>query len=286
MRLFVFGVGYSVATYLRTHAQDWRHVAGTVRSADKAARLARDLPGLKVYAFDGVDADPRIGEEIARADALLVSVPAQGGDPVIRLWREKIAASHIGRIVYLSTLGVYGDSGGDWIDESTPPDPAISRGDARLAAENEWLALVNASRKVFVLRLAGIYGPGRSAIANLRAGTARRIVKPGQVFNRIHVDDIARAIAACMATDRPGGIVNVCDDEPAPPQDVIAHAAELIGVTPPPEIAFADAKLSPMAATFWTSCKRVSNRKLRQELGVELAYPSYRDGLASLLPDG
>lgn len=286
MRLVVFGVGYSSVTYLRTHAGDWTHIAGTVRTAEKAADLVRSLPDLGAFVFNGETADPHIDDEIARADALLVSVPAQGGDPVIRRWRAEIAASPVSRIVYLSTLGVYGDSGGDWVDESTPPDPAAARGDARLAAEDEWLALANASRKVFVLRLAGIYGPGRNAIANLGAGTARRIVKPGQVFNRIHVDDIARAIAACMTTDAPGGIVNVCDDEPAPPQDVIVHAAELIGVSPPPEIAFADANLSPMAATFWTSCKRVSNRKLRRELGVELAYPTYREGLKSLLPDG
>lgn len=286
MRLLVFGAGYSSMTYLRTYADDWAHVAGTVRTAEKAASLARSMPTLKAHVFDSDVADPHIDEEIARADALLVSVPAQGGDPVIRRWRAEIAASPVSRIVYLSTLGVYGDSGGDWVDESTPADPAVARGDARRAAEDEWFALANASRKVFVLRLAGIYGPGRNAIANLRTGTARRIVKPGQVFNRIHVDDIARTIAACMTTDAPGGIVNVCDDEPSPPQDVIVHAADLIGISPPPEIAFADANLSPMAATFWTSCKRVSNRKLRRELGVELAYPTYRAGLKSLLPDG
>jgi nucleoside-diphosphate-sugar epimerase len=162
----------------------------------------------------------------------------------------------------------------------------VTRGEARVAAERGWLDLATGARRVFVLRLAGIYGPGRNAIANLRDGSARRIVKPGQVFNRIHVDDISRAIAVCMATDRAGGVVNVCDDEPAPPQDVIAYAADLIGVEAPPEIPFEQARLSPMAATFWATCKRVSNRKLREELSVELAYPTLREGLAALLPNG
>lgn len=286
MRLLAFGIGYSVSTYLEAHLSDWSHVAGTVRTANKAAQLEGRFPGLRAVAFGGAGADPSILSEIARADALLVSVPAQGGDPVLRVFRDAIAASGVRRIVYLSTLGVYGDSGGGWVDETTPVDPAASRGEARVAAENDWLALADASRRVFVLRLAGIYGPGRNAIANLREGSARRIVKPGQVFNRIHVEDISRAIAACMATSQPGGIVNVCDDEPAPPQDVIVHAAELAGLEPPPEIPFDRAQLSPMAATFWATCKRVSNRKLRRDLGVELAYPTYREGLAALLPDG
>lgn len=286
MRLFVFGIGYSAATYLKAQHDDWEVVAGTARTAEKVQRLERDIPGLKARIFDGGERDACIEADIARADALLVSVPAQGGDPVIRIYRDAIAASNISRVVYLSTLGVYGDAKGGWVDESTPPDPAVARGDARLAAEREWLALSDASRKVFVLRLAGIYGPGRNAIANLRDGTARRIVKPGQIFNRIHVDDISRAIDACMKTATPGGIINVCDDEPAPPQDVIAHAARLIGMPPPPEIVFADVKLSPMAATFWATCKRVSNRKLREQLGVDLKYPTYREGLAALAPSG
>lgn len=286
MNLLVFGIGYSVATYLRAHRGDWNEIAGTVRSQAKAAQMEREFPGLRAHVFDGGAASPDLEAAIARADALLVSVPAQGGDPMLRAFREAIAASKVNRIVYLSTLGVYGDTAGGWVDETTPADPAASRGEARVAAEDGWLALGNASRRVFVLRLAGIYGPGRNAIANLRDGTARRIVKPGQVFNRIHVEDISRAIAACMATDQPGGIVNVCDDEPAPPQDVIAHAADLIGVAPPPEIPFDQAQLSPMAATFWATCKRVSNRKLRQDLGVDLAYPTYREGLSVLAPEG
>lgn len=286
MKLFVFGVGYSVATYLRDHAKDWSAIAGTVRTPEKAKRVAATFPGIKAFAFDGSGAEPGIAEALAEADALLVSVPAASGDPALRMFSSQIAASKIGRIVYLSTLGVYGDAAGGWVDETTPVDPAASRGEARVAAETEWLALSTAARRVFVLRLAGIYGPGRNAIANLRDGTARRIVKHGQVFNRIHVEDIARAIAACMSTDHAGGLFNVCDDEPAPPQDVVTRAAEIIGIAPPPEIPFEQASFSPMAASFWTSSKRVSNRKLRQELGVELAYPTYREGLAALALEG
>ncbi len=286
MRLFAFGIGYSVAAYLRAHARDWTHVAGTVRTLDKAAQLEREIAGLRAHAFDGSGRDSQIEAEIKRADALLVSTPAQGGDPVIRVYRDAIAASRIARVVYLSTLGVYGDANGGWVDETTPVDPAVTRGEARVAAEKEWLDLSTEARRAFVLRLAGIYGPGRNAIANLRDGSARRIVKPGQVFNRIHVEDIAQTIVACMATDQPSGVLNVCDDEPAPPQDVIAYAADLIGVKAPPEIPFEQAHLSPMAATFWATCKRVSNRKLREEFGVALAYPDYRRGLAALAPNG
>lgn len=286
MKLFIIGLGYSVATYLRDHAKDWSAIAGTVRTTEKAARMAADFPGLKIFAFDGSTAEPGIAEALAEADALLVSVPAVAGDPALRMFATEIAGSRIARIVYLSTLGVYGDAAGGWVDETTPVDPAVSRGEARVAAEDGWLALSTAARRVFVLRLAGIYGPGRNAIANLRDGTARRIVKHGQVFNRIHVDDIARAIAASMSADHAGGVFNVCDDEPAPPQDVVTCAAEIIGVAPPPEIPFEQVTLSPMAASFWTSSKRVSNRKLRQELGVELAYPTYREGLAALAPEG
>lgn len=286
MRLLAFGIGYSVAAYLRAHTGDWTHIAGTVRTPDKAAQLEREIAGLKAHVFDGSGRDSQIDAEIARADALLVSTPAQGGDPVLRVYRDAIAASNVSRVVYLSTLGVYGDANGGWVDETTPVDPAVTRGEARVAAEKEWLDLSTEARRVFVLRLAGIYGPGRNAIANLRDGSARRIVKPGQVFNRIHVEDISRAIAACMATEQPGGVLNVCDDEPAPPQDVIAYAADLIGLEAPPEIPFERARLSPMAATFWATCKRVSNRKLREEFGVALAYPTYREGLTALAPNG
>lgn len=282
MRLFVFGVGFSVEAYLHAHARDWDSVAGTVRSSAKAARLASQIPGFQPLVFDGDHADPLLEARLAGADALLVSVPPGRGDPVLQRYARTIAASHVRAIVYLSTIGVYGGDDGGWVDETTAPAPVVARGMARVEAENGWLALGAPDRKVFVLRLAGIYGPGRNALVNLREGEAKRIVRPGQVFNRIHVADIAQAIAACFATDSAGGVVNVCDDEPAPPQDVVTFAAGLLGVAPPPEVPFEQAELSPMARSFWASNKRVSNRKLRTQLRVELRYPSYREGLAAL----
>ena len=181
---------------------------------------------------------------------------------------------------------MYGGKGGAWVDEDTPTAASSGRADARIVSESAWLALgEQTGKKAFVLRLAGIYGPGRNAVANLRAGTAKRIVRPGQVFNRIHVADIASAISACLRTDLDSATFNVCDDEPAPPQDVVTYAAGLIGVAPPPEISFDHADLSPMARSFWTNNQRVSNRRLKELLGVRLTYPTYRDGLAALADD-
>lgn len=283
MNLFVFGLGYSIEAYLRARGADWGSVVGTVRTREKADRLAARYPGLEVFQFDGERADPEIAECLRSADALIVSIPPRDGDPALARYENVVAQSRLSRIVYLSTLGVYGGQNGEWVDESTPPAARFARGDARIAAEDQWLALGDgASRRVFVLRLAGIYGPGRNAIVNLRSGAARRIVKPGQVFNRIHVADIAQAIDACLRGDNTGGIFNVCDDEPSPPQDVIEYAARLIGASPPPEIPFDQAEMSPMARSFWLSSQRVSNRKLRRELGVDLLYPTYREGVAAL----
>lgn len=280
MRLFVFGLGYSVLHFIDHHAQRFTAISGTVRTAEKQAALrSRCTPLL----FCGDHANPAIEQQLAEADMLLVSVPpGPSGDPVLAAYGAQIAASGVKRIVYLSTIGVYADHGGDWIDEG-----AVMSGDGRrrqrIDAEAAWLALPG--ERTTSLRLAGIYGPGRNALLNLKAGTARRIVKPGQVFNRIHVEDIARAIDAACAIDH-AGIWNVCDDEPGPPQDVIAHAVKLMGIAPPPEIAFDDAEMSPMARSFYATNNRVSNARLKQELGVELAYPTYRDGLTALWRDG
>ena len=281
MRLFVFGLGYSVLHFIDRHAQRFTAISGTVRTAEKrdAMQGSRCTPLL----FGGDHADPAIAEHIATADMLLVSVPpGPSGDPVLAAYGAQIAASGVRRIVYLSTIGVYADHGGDWIDES-----AAMSGDGRrrqrIDAEAAWLALPGG--RTTSLRLAGIYGPGRNALQNLKAGTARRIIKPGQVFNRIHVEDIARTIDAAFAIDR-AGIWNVCDDEPGPPQDVIAYAATLMGVAPPAEIAFDDADMSPMARSFYATNNRVSNLRLKQELGVELAFPTYRDGLTALWRNG
>ena len=281
MRLFVFGLGYSVLHFIDRHAQRFTTISGTVRTAEKrdGLRGSRCTPLL----FSGDHADPAITEHLAAADALLISVPpGASGDPVLAAFGPQIAAGSLKRIVYLSTIGVYADHGGDWIDEA-----AAMSGDGRrrqrIDAEAAWLAQPGA--RTTSLRLAGIYGPGRNALLNLKAGTARRIVKPGQVFNRIHVEDIARAIDAAFAKDK-AGIWNVCDDEPGPPQDVIAYAAELMGIVPPPELAFDDAEMSPMARSFYATNNRVSNIRLKQELGIELAYPTYRDGLTALWRDG
>jgi nucleoside-diphosphate-sugar epimerase len=281
MKLFVFGLGYSALHFAQRQANAFESIAGTVRSADKAARLGDECSGLTPLVFDD---DQAIAEHLAEADALLVSIAPETQDPVLARYGAMIAAApNLHRIVYLSTIGVYGDHGGAWVDETTEPQPVSSRNRARVVAERAWLSLASDQRRVFVLRLAGIYGPGRSQIDNLREGTARRIVRPGQVFNRIHVEDISRAIFATLTRDVPTGIVNVTDDEPAPPQDVVTYAAQLLDMAPPPEIPFEQANFSPMALSFWGQNKRVANRRLREGLGVELACPTYREGLKSLL---
>jgi nucleoside-diphosphate-sugar epimerase len=216
----------------------------------------------------------------------LISIPQdESGDPVLRVFGDAFArAKKLRAIVYLSTIGVYGDRGGEWVDEQTPADPASARGRARLAAERIWQDF-GARRRipVAILRLAGIYGPGRSALTQLARGDARRIVKPGQIFNRIHVDDVAQAIDAAL-TRRASGIFNVADDEPAPPGDALVFAAQLLAVPPPPEISYQQAapSMSPLAKSFWQECRRVKNDKLKRELGVSLRYPTYREGLRVL----
>ena len=285
MSLVVFGYGYTSQHFVRMQGAHYAPVLATVRAPERAAKLA--TTNCDVVAFGEV-IDPRIGPALDHARHLLVSAPPDdSGDPVLAQFEERIAQSAIERIVYLSTVGVYGDHGGAWIDETTPCDPSNARSRWRLAAEEAWLALgARMGKPAHVLRLSGIYGPGRNALANLRAGTARRIVKSGQVFNRIHVEDIARAIAACFDSDLPGRIWNVTDDEPAAPQDVVAGAAALLGLEPPPEIPFEEAQLSPMARSFYGECKRVSNRAMRQELGVTLAYPTWREALRALHESG
>jgi len=273
MRLFILGLGYSARHFARKHGGSFSHIAGTVR--DPAQR--DDLAGIEVHGFAGASPASETAERVRDADVLLVSIPpGTTGDPAIAAFGDVLAAGRR-KVVYLSTIGVYGDHGGGWVDESTPPQSTLDRARMRIAAEQAWMDIGDAA----ILRLAGIYGPGRNALATLRAGTARRIVKPGQVFNRIHVDDIAGAIMAAIQPGR-GGIWNVCDDQPAPPQDVIAYAAELMGVAPPPEEDFATAEMSAMARSFYSSSARVSNAKLKRELGVTLVYPTYRHGLDAL----
>lgn len=278
VRLFVFGLGYSANRFIAQHGDRFTGITGTVRMASKSAvpAPARDIETL---VFNSDVTDPAIADRLASSDLLLVSVPpGADGDPVLQAFGAQIAASSIRRIVYLSSVGVYGDHQGAWIDE-TAPVSGEGRRKARIDAEAGWRAV--AGDRTTILRIAGIYGPGRNALENLKAGKAHRIVKPGQVFNRIHLDDIATAIAA--AFDHPQtGIWNLCDDEPAPPQDAVTFAATLMGITPPPEQDFDDAEMSPMARSFYASNNRISNARLKRELGVKLAFPTYREGLTAL----
>ncbi len=285
--LICFGLGYSAEHFVGIFGDGFERIIGTVRGAERAAVLNARFGGrLKAFAFDGTLATPEVKSAIGEADVALVSIPQTAkGDPVLAAFGEALAhARRLRSIVYLSTVGVYGDHGGAWVDEESTPQPDSDRGRERLAVEHAWQKFGQRSRAaVAILRLAGIYGPGRNALVQIARGDARRIVKPGQVYNRIHVGDIAQAIDAAFAR-KASGIFNVADDEPSPPGDPIVFAAQLLGRDPPPEIAFAEAapSMSPMGLSFWQECRRVRNGKLKRELGVALLYPTYREGLRAL----
>jgi nucleoside-diphosphate-sugar epimerase len=283
VNLFVFGLGFSAGYFAARRGARGDHVAGTVRTREKAQTLS--ARGIAAHVFGPDGRDGAIDAALKDCEALLISVPpGTSGDPVLAAYGPRIAAaSHLRWIGYLSTIGVYGDHGGAWVDERTPATPTNARSIERAEAERAWLSFgAQNTIAVQVFRLAGIYGPGRNQLAQLANGTARRIVKPGQVFNRIHVEDIARVLDASLTHPRAGAIYNVTDNEPAPAQDVVAHAAKLCGVTPPPEISLDDANLTAMGRSFYAENKRVRNDLLRTELGVTLAYPTYREGLAAL----
>jgi nucleoside-diphosphate-sugar epimerase len=269
--LFCFGLGYSaVALALRLIKQGWI-VNGTSRSG-----------GDGTFAFDG--AKPLPASSFDGITHVLISVPpGEGGDPVLNCHRDDLArlAGSLRWAGYLSTTGVYGDRHGEWVDEASPLQPTTARGERRLAAETAWRSL---GLPLHIFRLAGIYGPGRNQLVSLLDGTAKRIVKEGQIFSRIHVEDIAGVLEASIARPHPGQAYNVCDDEPCPPQDVVAFAADLLKIPAPPEIPFDEAELSPMARSFYAESKRVSNRRIKDELGYKLIYPTYREGLTALLP--
>jgi nucleoside-diphosphate-sugar epimerase len=286
MNLFVFGFGFSARHFSESERSRFITVRGTVTEADRAGKLAAET-GFTLRAFGPETDDPGIADDLADTDILLVSAPpGPDGDTALSRYRAAIAASRIRWIGYLSTIGVYGDQGGAWIDESTPATPKSARSRERLAVEEAWLALgAETGKAVQVFRLSGIYGPGRNPIVKLREGRTQRIVKPGQVFNRIHVADIATTLTASIDRPRGGAIYNVTDDEPAPPQTVIEHAADLTGLPLPPAVEFETADLSPMARSFYGENKRVRNGLIRGELGVTLAYPTYREGLAGLVSD-
>jgi len=282
-RLFCFGLGYSAGVLSRRlRAKGWS-ISGTATTSDKAALLKQN--GYEAFVFDGHERDPAAAVALQKATHVLLSIPpGETGDPAFRIYGRDIAASpSISWIGYFSSVSVYGDSKGDWVDETTTPKPVTDRGQRRLDAEDAGTELARANGKtVVILRLHGIYGPGRSAIDQLRAGKARRIFKPGQVTNRVHVDDIATATEAALDLATGVHIFNVTDDLPAPPQDVIAYGAEILGLPCPPATDPSDASLSPMARSFYAESKKVSNNRMKDELHVRLAYPTYIEGLKAI----
>jgi len=279
--LLSFGHGYSAQALERLLLpQGWR-IIGTTRSEAKAEAMR--TRGIEALIWPGAD----VTDALTAASHLLMSAsPDDGSDPVLAALQDQITAraDQFEWAGYLSTTGVYGDHGGDWVDETAPLTPATRRGQARVVAEAAWQAIPALPLHIF--RLAGIYGPGRGPFAKVRNGTARRIIKDGQVFSRTHVDDIAQVLAASIARPNPGAIYNVCDDDPAPPQDVIAYAAQLLGLPVPEAVPFEDAELTPMARSFYAESKKVRNDRIKDDLGVKLLFPDYRSGLQSLLDQG
>jgi nucleoside-diphosphate-sugar epimerase len=285
--LVCFGFGYCAEHFVTEFGGKFERIVGTVRRAERAGILNAYQAGVvRAVVFDGVCATLELNAAIAASDHVLISVPPDAsGDPVLAACGGALAAARdLRAVVYLSTVGVYGDHGGGWVDEQTPPAPTSERSRWRVHAEQAWQEFgVRHDIPVAVLRLAGIYGPGQNALVALARGKARCIVKPGQVFNRVHVGDIAQAIGAALAR-RASGIFNIADDEPGPPADPIVFAAELLGRAPPPQIPFEEAApaMSEMPLSFWQECRRVRNAKLKRKLGVRLRYPSYRQGLRAL----
>ena len=282
--LLCFGLGYSALALARLLAAERWTVSGTCRSSEKAAGLR--TRGFAVALFERGRPLPAAAME--GATHVLVSAPPDPtGDPVLDSLGGDIAQlPGLAWLGYLSTTGVYGDRDGGWVDETSALRPSGERGRRRLAAETGWLELWRRRGvPVHIFRLAAIYGPGRSPFAALRAGTARRVDKPGQVFSRIHVEDLARVLAASMARPHPGAVYNVCDDEPAAPEAVVAHAAALLGLPPPPLTPFVEAPLSPMARSFYDDNKRVGNALIKREFGAVLRFPDYRAGLAAILTE-
>jgi nucleoside-diphosphate-sugar epimerase len=256
----------------------WR-ITGTSRSADGIKHI--QTLGYEAVLFDDLDT---IDDSVTH---IVTSVPpGSTGDPVLQTLSIELKrrAKQLHWVAYLSTTGVYGDHGGAWVDENTPLTPNTERGQRRVDAENQWLALHEHHHlPVHIFRLAGIYGPGRNALISLKDGSAKRVIREGQVFSRIHVDDIAGILKASIAKPNPGRAYNVADDEPCPPQDVITYAASLLKVEPPPEIPFEKAELSAMAKSFFMDSKRVHNTRAKEELGYEFLYPNYKVGLKGLL---
>ena len=284
MKAFFFGLGYSsieAAGQMRASGH-YEAIGGTVRSAEKATRLREQ--GLAAHVFDGEGPGATLGPDLRAASHVVFSIaPGEAGDPALIQHRADLdAAKNLEWLCYYSTVGVYGDFQGAWIDETAPLVPRNDRSDRRVLAEQAWRDYA-AERGVplCILRLAGIYGPGRSTFDKLRDGSARRVVKPGQVFNRIHVEDIGR-ITMLAAEARLDGTFNLADDEPAPPQDLVTYAAGLMGIEPPPEVPFETAQFTPMQRSFYADNKRVSNAAIKTALGIDLLHPDYRQSLKAI----
>jgi len=270
------GHGYSAQALSRLLAPQGWHISGTTRDPAQAGTIRAS--GATAVVWPG-----QVPDLEGVTHLLISTAPNAEGDPVLAALQEDIAArvTQFKWVGYLSTTAVYGDHQGAWVDEATPATPTAQRGKWRVQAEQQWQRIPGLP--VHIFRLAGIYGPGRGPFSKLKRVGMRRIIKPGQVFSRIHVADIAQVLAASMAAPNPGAIYNVCDDEPVPPQDVIAYAAELQGLPLPPAVPFDEADLTPMARSFYNENKRVRNDRIKDELGVNLLYPNYRVGLEALM---
>lgn len=274
--LLSIGHGFTAREFGKfVQAKGWR-VTGTTRSDDKVTELT-DI-GVQPVVWPGSD----LRNAISQATHILISAaPTKDGDLFLNEYRDTLgAAPNLEWVGYLSTTGVYGDHAGAWVDEDTPVKPSTKRGQHRVAAENEWLA---SGLPVHVFRLAGIYGAGRGPFEKLRNGTARLIIKPGQVFGRVHIEDIAQSLYASVCAPNTGRIYNLSDDEPAAPEDILGYAAHLLNMPMPPRVEFETAEMTPMARSFYSECKRVRNDRMKTELGVTLKYPGYKDALNAIL---
>ena len=274
--LFCFGLGFTAqALAKRMQSNEW-NISGTCRAKDRES-LLKELP---VFSFDGTDATEEIRNALTEATHLLISIPPQAsGDVVLKNFSSQIAeCTNLEWIGYISSTGVYGDTQGEWVDESSPLQPETELNVRRVEAEKSWLKMT----PVMIFRCAAIYGPGRNLLVSVKQERARRIEKPGLVFSRIHVEDLARTLEASIKNPQPGEIYNVSDDKPSPPSETVEYACKLLNVKPPPLIPFKSAELSKIARGFYQTCKRVGNKKIKEELGVKLQYPDYQSGLDAI----
>lgn len=272
--LLSLGHGYSAsAIAARLLPLGWQ-VIGTIRDPSRA-------DALRILGVEPLLWPADLAPALSRATHILASAaPDALGDPFLQVAGDPLRAAHPAWVGYLSTTAVYGDHQGSWVDETTPVNPGSPRAHQRVLAERQWLAT---GLPVHIFRLAGIYGPGRGPFEKVRDGTARRIIKPGQVFSRIHVADIAETLIGSIARPNPGAIYNLCDDDPAPPEDVLSYAAHLLGLPDPPAVPYDQAEMTPMARSFYAKSKRVRNDRIKTELGVRLTFPDYRAGLAAMV---